>query len=106
MELPRLEPLYQKYRSQGLNVIALDSMRDTERAQKFIAEKKLSYTCLENGEGDAEFVRGTFGVYSHPTSFLIDGEGRVLFVHVGFKEGDEKHLEEEIQKVLALTPAG
>ena len=29
------------------------------------------------GIGDAEFVRSQFGVYSHPTSFLIDGEGRV-----------------------------
>ena len=102
MELPRLEPLYQAYRDQGFGIIAIDSMRDTDRATKFIAEKGLTYPCLENGEGDAEFVRSEFGVSSHPTSFLVDGEGRVIFVHVGFREGDEKHLEEEIQKVLAL----
>ena len=102
MELPRLEPLYQKYRDQGFGVIAIDSMRDTDRARKFIAEKGLSFPMLENGEGEAEFVRDQFGVYSHPTSFLIDGEGRVLFVHVGFQEGDEEHLEQEIRKVLAL----
>ena len=102
MELPRLEPLYQKYRDQGFGIIAIDGMSDTERATKFIAEKGLSYPCLENGEGDEDIVGGTFGVHSYPTSFLVDGEGRVLFIHVGFSEGDEEHLEEEIQKVLAL----
>ncbi len=102
MELPRLEPLYQKYRDQGFAVIAIDGMADTDRATKFIAEKGLTYPCLENGEGEGDVVGGTFGVGSYPTSYLVDGQGRVLFVHVGFSEGDEKHLEEEIQKVLAL----
>ena len=98
MELPRLEPLYQKYRDQGLNIIALDGMRDTDGAKKFIAENSLTYSFLENGEGEAEFVSSKFGISSYPTSYLIDGEGRVLYVHVGMPE----HLEEEIQKVLAL----
>jgi peroxiredoxin len=102
VELPRLEPLYQKYRDQGLSIIAIDGMADTERAQTFIAEKNLTYNLLENGEGDADVVGGIFGVRSYPTSYLIDGEGRVLFMHVGFEEGDEAHLEQEIQKVLAL----
>lgn len=102
MELPRLEPLYQKYVDQGFSVIAIDGMADTERATRFITEKGLTFPMLENGEGDAEVVRRKFGVQSYPTSFLIDAEGKVLFVHVGFSEGDEVHLEQEIQKVLAL----
>ena len=102
MELPRLEPLYQEYRNQGLQIIAVDSMRDTDRATKFIAKNKLTYPCLENGEGDAEFVRDRFQVTSHPTSFLMDAKGRILYVHVGFSEGDEDKLAKEIEKVLAI----
>lgn len=102
MELPRLEPLFMEYQDQGLQIIAVESMRDTERATKFIAEQGLTYPCLENGEGDAEFVRKTFQVTSHPTSFLIDGQGRILYVHVGFGEGDEEKLAKEIERVLAL----
>ncbi len=102
MELPRLEPLYQKYRAQGFEVLAVESQRDRDRATKFIAKNNLSYPCLENGDGDAEFVYNTFGVTSHPTSFLIDGEGNILFVHVGFSEGDEDKLALEIERILAL----
>ena len=102
MELPRLEPLYQKYRSQGFEVVAIESQRDRERATKFISENKLSYSCLENGDAEAEFVYDTFKVSSHPTSFLVDGEGNILFVHVGFSEGDEEKLALEIERILSL----
>jgi len=102
VELPRLEPLYQKYRDQGFSVIAVEGMRDRERAEKFIAENNLTYPTLETGEGEANVVRETFGVRSYPTSFLVDGKGRVLFVHVGFSEGDEEHLEEEIKRVMEI----
>ena len=102
MELPRLEPLFRKYQDQGFQVIAVDGRRDTDRATKFIAEKGLSYPCLENGEGDGEFVYGTYNVTGFPTSFLIDGNGKVLYMHLGFSEGDEARLAEEIERVLAL----
>jgi len=101
VELPRLEPLYQKYRDQGFSVIAIDGRRDRERAVKFIEKNQLTYACLETGEGDADVVAQPFGVSGYPTSFLIDGDGRILYFHLGFSEGDEVKLEKEIQKVLA-----
>jgi len=49
-------------------------------------------------------VRKVFGVTTFPTSFLIDRDGRVMYVHVGFEAGDEKHLEEQIRGLLGLEP--
>jgi peroxiredoxin len=51
VELPRLQPLYEQYKDQGFEVIAVEAKRDTERAKKFIEEKGLTYTLLENAEG-------------------------------------------------------
>jgi len=102
VELPRLEHLYQKYRDQGFQVIAVDTRRDRERATKFITENKLTYPCLENGEGDAAFVYETYQISEYPTSFLIDGKGRILYTHLGFAEGDEEKLAKEIEKVLSF----
>ena len=100
MELPRLQPLYEKYRDQGFEVIAIETKGQTERATKFIEENGLTYTMLKNGEGEAEVASTTFNVIYHPSSFLIDRDGKVMYYHLGFEAGDEEHLEEQIKTLL------
>jgi peroxiredoxin len=100
VELPRLQPLYEQYKDQGFEVVAVEAKRDTERARKFIEEKGLTYTLLENAEDEAEIVGSMFKVRSFPTSFLIDRDGRVMYYHLGFDAGDEEQLEEEIKTLL------
>ena len=100
MELPRLQSLYETYKDQGFEIIAVDGKNDTERATKFIEKNGLTYTMLENGEGDSEIVGGKYKVRAYPTSFLIDRDGKVMYFHLGFEPGDEEHLEEEIQSLL------
>ena len=100
MELPRLQKLYETYRNQGFEVVAVEAFRDTKQATKFIEDKGLSFKLLENGTEDAEVVSSMFGVYAFPTSLLVDREGRVMYAHVGFELGDEQKLEEEIKSLL------
>ncbi|MEJ2721362.1 MAG: TlpA disulfide reductase family protein [bacterium] len=95
MELPRLEALWQKYSDNGLSIIAVEAVRDTERAKAFIDENKLTYHLLENA-ADVNVVRETFGVRSFPTSYVIDADGKIMYCHVGFEPGDEERLEKEI----------
>ena len=100
MELPRLQALHEKYHGQGLEIVAVEAYRDRARAEKFIEEKGLGYTLLENGEEDAEIASEVFKVHYFPTSFLIDRSGRVMFAHLGFEIGDEEKLEKEILELL------
>ena len=100
MELPRLQPLFEKYNEQGFEVVAIERKQDTERATKFIEENGLTYTMLENGIDDNEIVRELFGVRSFPTSFLIDRDGKIMYFHLGFEEGDEDKIEKEILTLL------
>jgi len=100
VELPRLQPLYEKYKDRGFEIVAVEGKRDTERATKFIEKNGLTYTMLENAEEDAEVARTIFKVLYYPSSFLIDRDGKVMFFHLGFEKGDEVHLEEQIQSLL------
>jgi cytochrome c biogenesis protein CcmG, thiol:disulfide interchange protein DsbE len=100
VELPRLEPVFQKYRDKGFTIVAVERTQDTGRAKKFIADNKLTYTFLENGKDDAEVVRRVFGVTMFPTSFLLDRAGRVMYTHGEFRPGDEAELERRIEKLL------
>jgi peroxiredoxin len=100
VELPRLQPLYETYKDQGFEVVAIERQRDTERAVEFIEENNLTYTLLENGEGDDEVVRAVFGVRGFPTSFLIDRDGMIRHYHLGFEAGDEDKIAKEIESLL------
>ena len=100
MELPRLQTIWEKHREQGFEVIAVESNRETVRAAQFIEEAKLGFTCLENGEGDSESVEGVFQVMGYPTSFIVDRDGRITYYHLGFNEGDEEVIEEEVLSLL------
>jgi peroxiredoxin len=100
VELPRLQPLYEQYKDQGFEVVAVEAKRDTERAKKFIEEKGLTYMTLENGEDADEIVASIFKVRSFPSSFLIDRDGKVMYFHLGFEAGDEESLEDEIKTLL------
>ena len=100
MELPRLEPLWQKYRDQGLTIIAVETERDTERALEFIAENNLTYPMLEDLEGDDNIMESRLQMFGQPSSYLVDRTGRIMYYHLGFDAGDEVKLEEEIQELL------
>jgi peroxiredoxin len=98
VELPRLEPLWEKYRDKGFSVVAIEATRDRERALKFIERNGLTYHLLE-AEEEKGSVKEKFGIKWFPTSFLIDRDGRIMICHVGFRAGDEVELEKEMLKL-------
>jgi len=98
VELPRLQPLYEKFNDQGLEIVAIEAFQDRERAEKLIEKHGLTFSFLENDDDDV--VGNVFNVWGFPTSFLIDRDGRVMYVHNGFEAGDEDELEREILALL------
>jgi peroxiredoxin len=100
VELPRLEKLWNKYRDMGLSVVSVEAFRDREGALKFIKDENLTFHLLENLEGEGEIVYDIFKVSGFPSSFIIDPDGKVMFFHYGFSEGEEAKIEEEILKLM------
>ena len=100
MELPRIEPLWQKYKDQGFTAIAIETSQDREKALEFVTENSLTYHFLEDIEGDGNVVADKLQIYGQPTTYLVDRNGQIVFTHIGFEEGDELQMEKEIQKLL------
>ena len=99
--MPRLEELWRKYKDEGLSVIAMETSADNERALVFIGEKDLTFHLLINeAEQGNNVVYGTLGVWGLPTTYMIDRDGRLMHIHVGYLVGDEKRSEEEIMHLL------
>jgi len=97
-----LEPIWKKYKDQGFVIVAVDFKRDRERALKFIEENGLTFKFLENREGDEEVISSVFGTQGFPTTYLIDRDGKIMYLHYGFRAGNEVEIEEHVVTLLGM----
>lgn len=98
-ELPVLEALHKKYAAEGLVIIGVNVDKDVAAARKFLQENKLNLSfALAN---DAQHkVAESYAPPTMPSSYLIDREGKVRFVHEGFRASDAAKMEAEIKQLL------
>ena len=90
-EAPFLAELYRKYRSKGLEIVALsfeedDQLKNPTRLRAFMKEYGIEYTVLLGGTPDERDAKLTqpVNLNSWPTTFFLGRDGRVRFVHAGF----------------------
>lgn len=73
-EMPDLQALYEKYKDQGLLILAI-SDEEVAKVRPFIAERKISYPVMLDPERK---VNGLFQVEGIPKSFVYDRDGRMV----------------------------
>jgi thiol-disulfide isomerase/thioredoxin len=97
LSLPALDKIYQELAPKGLKVMAISVDVVEEDAWDFLARYPVTYPIAIDTEGS---VPKAYAVNGMPSGYLIDREGRVRAVHVGFKRGDENALRAEILQLL------
>ncbi|HMF36386.1 MAG TPA: TlpA disulfide reductase family protein [Isosphaeraceae bacterium] len=108
-ELPAMKKLYEKFHGQGVEFlgVSLDKPKQQgglDALKKFVKEQEIPWPQYYQGKGgDSDFSR-SWGIYSIPTMFLVDQEGKLVSVEARGK------LAELIPGLLAKktkkTPAG
>lgn len=99
-EMPSMERLRQKMAGRPLEIVAIDSAEPIEDVRAFLATLKLEFPILLDPEG--ENTR-RWKVYALPTTFLLDGEGRIRYVLKGGAEWDEGEALQAIEGLLTET---
>ena len=98
-EMPALESVYQKYKGQGLVILAVNStIQDTAaNAQSFVNQNQLTFPILMDVGGT---VTRLYRIQSLPTSFFIGPDGVIREVVVGGPMA-EALLISRVEKLLA-----
>jgi peroxiredoxin len=86
-ELPALEQAYTTYGDQGLTIIGVN-LTDDEQAQggsetkirAFLDQYGVTYPIALDTQGE---VTNAYRVFPLPTSFFIDPQGHIRYVHIG-----------------------
>jgi thiol-disulfide isomerase/thioredoxin len=109
IETPWLVELRNQYASQGFEVLGIDSegddlqagdkagwARDRDAVEKFVAQMKMPYPVLMNGDSISTPYGGLDEL---PTSFYVDRKGTIVAAQLGLSS--ESEMEANIKKALA-----
>ncbi|MEZ4254327.1 MAG: TlpA disulfide reductase family protein [Polyangiales bacterium] len=97
-EIPHLDRLYQKYKSKGFAVIGVSVDRERAKAKEFISRLKATFP---SGHDAEHVVADRYAPSKMPSSYVVDRGGVVRFTHFGFRAGEERAIESEVQSLLA-----
>ena len=99
-EIPMYKEIHEEYGSKGVRILGV-SLDDegAEQVRPFAEQNQIPYTLLV-GE-DAQEVADEFGAPGLPTTYVIDGQGRIAWSATGVKP--KRVLIEKIESLLAST---
>jgi peroxiredoxin len=89
--------MYKELDHEGVEILMIDLMNMKEPTSKLAQEYGLSLPVLLDDKGIADKA---YDIMYTPTTVILDPEGRVVFRHVGFSEGQENMLNKEVQLLL------
>ena len=99
---PAMDELYHKYKDRGLVVVAVSVDDKAADMEKFLKKHSASFTVVRDA---AHSLVAAADVSTMPTAFIVDREGKVRFVHSGFRgEETKKQYSEQIESLLKGAP--
>ena len=93
--MPELESLYVKYKAKGLSVMGLSVDEDQNDAQGFLNVVGATFPIVQNPSLIAKWKPAVM-----PTTYVVDRQGIVRFVHDGYRNGDTELVESEVKNLL------
>ncbi len=100
MELPRLAELSATFEGMPVRFVALTSGPGGDPVQQVLTDCGVTFETFFMCE-DAFRAYGVRGI---PNTAIIDHEGRLMYQHIGFGEGDEAGFAAEIELLLSWIP--
>jgi peroxiredoxin len=82
-EMPSMQKLYDRFKDQGLEMIAVDLQEDKAAVQKFFDKYELTFTAVIDKTGR---IGSQYGARNIPTTYIIDRKGFVLAGTIGGKD--------------------
>jgi cytochrome c biogenesis protein CcmG, thiol:disulfide interchange protein DsbE len=79
-----------------LIAVSIDDARSSTRVEPYINAQGWEYLVLLDPNGD---LKRAMNVNNVPHTFLVDGNGKIVWDHNNYSPGDEKELYEELVKI-------
>jgi len=95
MEMVELQSLQDKFKDKGFEILSLNQGEASDDVKRFIERKRYDFHVLLDSDGAAS---AKYGVRAIPTLVLVDKDGIIQWLQVGYEKGSSK-LEQKIQSL-------
>ena len=95
-EMPLLDELFSKYQPMGFTLFGVNVEEDSQAAKAMLS-LGVDFPILFDTENK---VSEDYEVSAMPTTVIVDRDGKVHFIHRGYKPGDEQHYQNAIRAAL------
>ncbi len=96
---PFMNQMLEKYRSNGLEVFAINVDEKRTDADRFLQEVPARFTLAFDSKGETAKL---FGVKSMPSSYILGRDGQIIEIHRGFRDEDRPNIEAQIVRALGV----
>lgn len=96
-EIPSMNRLLAKYQEQGLEIFSVDFQESADEIAKFVARVPVDYPVVLDEDGR---ISKEWGVFSFPTTFVVDRQGKVRYSLNQGVEWDIPELEAPLLELL------
>ena len=96
-EMPHLNRLYDKYRASGFVLLGVNVDEDSKAAAAVASKLGVKFPVLYDPN---KVVGKLYGLDKMPSTVLIDRDGKVKYLHLGYVSGYEDTYEKQIRELL------
>jgi thiol-disulfide isomerase/thioredoxin len=97
--LPHTQEFAKKYKDKA-HIYAINVRESKEKVQQFMEQNNYTFPVLLDTEGE---VARTYQVSGIPQFVIIDAEGKIQLIKVGYGQGVERELERVLQRAIELA---
>ena len=97
-EMPILDRLHQRYEDAGFAVLGVNVEGKRGPAEKIAKKSKVTFPVLID-KGQA--VSKQYELEAMPSTVVVDRNGKVRYIHRGYKPGDEAKYVEVVKQLIA-----
>lgn len=97
-ELKNVNDLLEEWKEQydvELVAVSVDDSRNMTKVKPFINGRGWDFDIILDPNGD---LQRAMNVANPPVTFLVNKEGKIVYTHTGYVDGDEFELEEQMKK--------
>lgn len=95
--MPALNDIYLKYRDKGFTLLSINTDKEMNKVTKWLRGMQIAFPILID---DMHDVSKKYEVEDMPSTYILDRDGHLRYVHNGFPDGYQDEFQKQVRELM------